>query len=72
MYISDEDLMNGLNICDCCQKKENSFELFWNYPDWEDETNNQKVVSNYMIEHEYDAVCMDCFYTITGEENVSS
>ncbi len=63
MQITDEQLMQGLNQCDCCSRIDKSEDLFWNIY-WEEHTDMQQRVINRMNEQGFDAICTHCFYDL--------
>ena len=63
--LTDEDLEKGLNICDCCESKVKSIDMFWSMG--ECETDRQRQGMQYMETHGYDAICQDCYENIEGD-----
>ena len=57
--LTDEDMEKGLNICDCCETKEPSMDMFWNVG--ECETERQKLAMVYMEKNGYEAICSECY-----------
>ena len=64
--LTDEDLAKGLNICDCCEAKEPSIDMFWNIH-WEEHTPRQKTAIEFMNKNKYEAICQTCFDNCTEE-----
>jgi len=59
-FLTDEQLMQGLNQCDECGLIEKSEYLFWNM-EWDEHTQNQFKALQKMQKLGYQAVCGDCF-----------
>lgn len=64
--LTDEELLKGITLCDCCETKAPSVDMFWDI-DWEEHTDGQKKVINLMQRNGYDCVCQDCFEELKGE-----
>ena len=62
-FLTDEQLMQGLNQCDKCGEIDKSEELFWNM-DWEEHTPRQLKVLDKMSKNDFQAVCTCCFYEL--------
>ena len=63
--LSDDDLEKGLNICDCCESKVTSIEMFWSMG--ECETEHQRQGMKFMEANGYDSICQDCYENIEGD-----
>ncbi len=63
--LTDEELDQGLNICDCCESKVTSIDMFWSVG--ECETDRQRQGVQYMETHGYEAICQDCYENIEGD-----
>ena len=58
--LTDDELLKGITLCDCCETKGPSIDMFWNIC-WEEHTDAQKKVFDVMQKNGYDCVCEDCF-----------
>jgi len=63
--LTDEELNQGINQCDCCESKVTSIDMFWIVGECETERQRQAV--KYMETNGYDAICQDCFENINGD-----
>ena len=63
--LTDEDLENGLNICDCCERKDNSIDMFW--ATGECETERQRQAMQFMDTNGYDTICQECYDNLNGD-----
>lgn len=63
--LTDEDLEKGLNICDCCERKETSIDMFWSVG--ECETERQRQAMQFMETNGYDAICSECYENLNGD-----
>lgn len=60
--------MCDTNNCDSCGKVDHSIDLFWNIP-FNEHTKRQLKVIDLMNSKGFDAVCLDCFYKLSGGTN---
>ena len=63
--LTDEDLDNGLNICDCCERKDKSIDMFWSVG--ECETDRQRQAMQFMEKNGYEIICQECFENLNGD-----
>ena len=64
--LTEEDLEGGLNICDYCETKHPSIDMFWNVH-WDEHTPRQQTAIQFMNKHGYEAICQTCFDNCTEE-----
>jgi hypothetical protein len=65
--LSDEEIEQGFNTCDCCEVKAKTIDMFWSVGECETERQRQAV--QFMENNGYEMICMDCYENIEGDFN---